>query len=57
MKKHTLFWLVALISVLTACGGKSTTETKFHVIFDNAAPRTMPLATLPVTPSIARAIC
>ena len=44
MKKHTLFWLAALISVLTSCGGQSTTETKLHVIFDNATPRTMPLA-------------
>ena len=44
MKKHTFFWLAALLCVLTSCGGQSTTETKFHVIFDNAAPRTMPLA-------------
>lgn len=44
MKKHTQFWLAALIVVLTSCGGKSTPETKFHVIFDNAAPHTMPLA-------------
>ena len=44
MKKHTLFGLAALISVLTSCGGPSTTETKLHVIFDNPAPRTMPLA-------------
>ena len=44
MKKQTILWLVALISVLTSCGGKSTTETKLHVIFDNPAPRTMPLA-------------
>lgn len=44
MKKQTLFWLAALIVVLTSCGGKSTPETKFHVISDNAAPHTMPLA-------------
>lgn len=44
MKKHSIFWLAALISVLTACGGKTTTETKLHVIFDNAAPRIMPLS-------------
>ena len=44
MKKHILLWLAALISVLTSCGGKATGETKLHVIFDNAAPRTMPLA-------------
>ena len=36
--------LAALICVLTSCGGKSTSETKLHVIFDNPAPRTMPLA-------------
>lgn len=44
MKKHTLCGLAALISVLTSCSGPSTTETKLHVIFDNPAPRTMPLA-------------
>ena len=44
MKKYTLYGLAALISVLTSCGGPSTTETKLHVIFDNPAPRTMPLA-------------
>lgn len=44
MKKHSIFWLAALISVLTACGGKTTTETKLHVIFDNAEPHAMPLA-------------
>ena len=44
MKKQTLFGLAALISVLTSCGGPSTAETKLHVIFDNPAPRTMPLA-------------
>ena len=44
MKKYTLYGLAALISVLTSCGGPSTTETKLHVIFDNPAPRTMSLA-------------
>ena len=44
MKKHTLLGLATLISVLTSCGGSSTAETKLHVIFDNPAPRTMPLA-------------
>ena len=44
MKKHTLFGLAALISVLTSCGGPSTTESQLHVIFDNPAPRTMPLS-------------
>ena len=44
MKKYTLYGLAALISVLTSCGGPSTTETKLHVIFDNPVPRTMPLA-------------
>ena len=44
MNKYTLYGLAALISVLTSCGGPSTTETKLHVIFDNPAPRTMPLA-------------
>ena len=44
MKKQTLFGLAALISVLISCGGPSTAETKLHVIFDNPAPRTMPLA-------------
>ena len=43
MKKYTLYGLAALISVLTSCSGPSTTETKLHVIFDNPAPRTMPL--------------
>lgn len=43
MEKYTLYGLAALISVLTSCGGPSTTETKLHVIFDNPAPRTMPL--------------
>ena len=44
MKKHTLLGLAALISVLTSCGGNTASETKLHVIFDNPAPRTMPLA-------------
>ena len=44
MKKHTLCGLAALISELTSCSGPSTTETKLHLIFDNPAPRTMPLA-------------
>ena len=51
MKKHTLLGLAALISVLTSCGGPSTTETKLHVIFDNPAPRTMPLALFGDVPS------
>lgn len=44
MKKTMILGLVALICVLTSCGGKSTSETKLHMIFDNPAPRTMPLA-------------
>ena len=44
MKKTKILGLAALIGVLTSCGGKSTTETRLHVIFDNPAPRTMPLA-------------
>ena len=44
MKKTMILGLAALICVLTSCGGKSTSETKLHVIFDNPAPRTMPLA-------------
>ena len=44
MKKHTLFGLAALISVLTSCGGNAGSETKLHVIFDNSAPRTMPVS-------------
>ena len=43
MEKYTLYGLAALISVMTSCGGPYTTETKLHVIFDNPAPRTMPL--------------
>ena len=44
MKITKTFCLAALICVLTSCCGNTTTETKFHVIFDNPAPRTMPLA-------------
>ena len=44
MKKTMILGLAALICVLTSCGGKSTSETKLHVIFDNPTPRTMPLA-------------
>lgn len=44
MKKTIILGLAALICVLTSCDGKSTSETKLHVIFDNPAPRTMPLA-------------
>ncbi len=44
MKKTMILGLAALICVLTSCGGKSTSETKLLVIFDNPAPRTMPLA-------------
>ena len=44
MKKTLTLGLAALIGVLTSCGGPTTTESKLHVIFDNPAPRTMPLA-------------
>ena len=45
MRKICLsFGLAALIGVLTSCGGQATSETRLHVIFDNPAPRTMPLA-------------
>ena len=44
MKKTITLGLAALIGVLTSCGGPTTTESKLHVIFDNPAPRTMPLA-------------
>ena len=44
MKKTLTLGLAALMGVLTSCGGPSTTETKLHVIFDNPAPRTMPLS-------------
>ena len=44
MKKTMMLGLGALMGVLTACGGKATTETKLHAIMDNAAPRTMPVA-------------
>ena len=44
MKKTIILGFATLLSVLASCGGKSTSETKLHVIFDNPAPRTMPLA-------------
>ena len=44
MKKTMILGLATLLSVLTSCGEKATSETKLHVIFDNPAPRTMPLA-------------
>ena len=44
MKKTITLGLAALIGVLTSCGGPTATESKLHVIFDNPAPRTMPLA-------------
>ena len=44
MKKTLTLGLAALMGVLTSCGGPSATETKLHVIFDNPAPRTMPLS-------------
>ena len=44
MKKTITLGLAALIGVLTSCGGPTATEPKLHVIFDNPAPRTMPLA-------------
>ena len=44
MKKTMMLGLGALMGVLTACGGKATTETKLHAIMDNPAPRTMPVA-------------
>lgn len=44
MKKTMILGLATLLGVLTSCGGKATSETKLHVIFDNPAPRTMPLA-------------
>ena len=43
MKKTITLGLAALIGVLTSCGGPTATEPKLHVIFDNPAPRTMPL--------------
>ena len=51
MKKTIILGLVALIGVLTSCGGPTTTEPKLHVIFDNPAPRTMPLALFGEVPS------
>lgn len=44
MKKTMILGLATLLGVLTSCGGKDTSETKLHVIFDNPATRTMPLA-------------
>ena len=44
MKKHFLLGLAALISVLTSCGGNTASESRLHVIFDNPAPRTMPVS-------------
>ena len=44
MKKHALLGLAALISVLTSCGGNTASESRLHVIFDNPAPRTMPVS-------------
>ena len=44
MKKTMILGLATLLGVLTSCGGKATSETKLHLIFDNPAPRTMPLA-------------
>lgn len=44
MKKCMNLWLAVLIGMLTSCSGKTTTETKMHVIFDNPSPRAMPLA-------------
>ena len=51
MKKTITLGLAALIGVLTSCGGSTTTEPKLHVIFDNPAPRTMPLALFGEVPS------
>ena len=51
MKKTKTLGLAALIVVLTACGGPTATEPKLHVIFDNPAPRTMPLALFSEVPS------
>ena len=44
MKICRCFGVAVLIGMLTSCGGKTTAETKMHVIFDNSSPRTMPLA-------------
>ena len=51
MKKTITLGLAALIGVLTSCSGPTTTESKLHVIFDNPAPRTMPLALFGEVPS------
>ena len=51
MKKTITLGLAALIGVLTSCGGPTATESKLHVIFDNPAPRTMPLALFSEVPS------
>ena len=51
MKKTITLGLAALIGVLTSCGGPTATESKLHVIFDNPAPRTMPLSLFGEVPS------
>ena len=51
MKKTITLGLAALIGVLTSCSGPTATESKLHVIFDNPAPRTMPLALFGEVPS------
>ena len=51
MKKTITLGLATLIGVLTSCGGPTTTESKLHVIFDNPAPRTMPLSLFGEVPS------
>lgn len=51
MKKTMILGLATLLGVLTSCGGKATSETKLHVIFDNPAPRTIPLALFGDVPS------
>ena len=44
MKKSMILGLAALMGVLTSCGQKAGAEAELHVIFDNPAPRTMPLS-------------
>ena len=44
MKKQILLGLATLISVLSSCGGNTASESRLHVIFDNPAPRTMPVS-------------
>ena len=51
MKKTITLGLAALIGVLTSCSGPTATEPKLHVIFDNPAPRTMPLSLFGEVPS------